>query len=338
MIRQSPNSVRVSPRRPPPSRPTVLLLGRPPRLKMPYGRGARQARATHTPDASEEEASPQKTRAPAAIRKAPAVGGSSSDSGGLSSLQAQELVHAVEEARSSGQGHTDLVVHGWTVRCKRRNNKPRCDIEVRDPLEGVALYSIISLKRHLGLEPGIERVVKRPKSNANASGSTPKPVWVACDACDKWREISSTGGPLPATWYCSMHPDPALASCDVPEASYQEDGMWEYDEAAMLEAAAAEAVAKVEAEAAAETAAAVAAAAASEEEAMEAMIDSAEAVAESAPADEWLQSLRDDLQIREPDSHIAAANDLLSSPQVGGILCRQPACICAPSHPQPHLI
>ena len=296
----------------------MLLLVPPPQPKMPYGRGARQARSMRTQDSSEGEASPPLPRAPAAISKSPCLGGgsSSSDGGALSSLQAQELVHAVEEARKSG--NTDLVVHGWTVRCKRRSNKPRCDIEVRDPLEGVTLYSIVSLKRHLGLEPDAERVVKRPKSSADGSGSTPPPtpVWVACDACDKWRELSSTGGPLPATWYCSMHPDPALASCDVPEASYQEDGgMWEYDEAAMLEAAAEEAVAEVEAEAAAETAAAVAAA---EEEAMGAMIDSAGAVADSAPVDEWLLSVRDALQIREPLSHIAAANDLLSSPQVGG--------------------
>ncbi|EOD21840.1 hypothetical protein EMIHUDRAFT_240867 [Emiliania huxleyi CCMP1516] len=35
-------------------------------------------------------------------------------------------------------------------------------------------------------------------------------LWVACDRCDKWRRLpSGMPGPLPAEWFCWMHPDSA---------------------------------------------------------------------------------------------------------------------------------
>ena len=45
-------------------------------------------------------------------------------------------------------------------------------------------------------------------------------IWVQCDnkECLKWRQLSKqAAASLPEMWYCSMHPDPAFRSCDVPE-------------------------------------------------------------------------------------------------------------------------
>ena len=43
-------------------------------------------------------------------------------------------------------------------------------------------------------------------------------LWVACDRCDKWRRLpSGMPGPLPAEWFCWMHPDPACRVCEAPE-------------------------------------------------------------------------------------------------------------------------
>ena len=56
-------------------------------------------------------------------------------------------------------------------------------------------------------------------------------VWVQCDKCDKWR-VLPPGVHLDADaeWYCEMHPDRALASCDVPEDSSGTD-VWVVGEA-----------------------------------------------------------------------------------------------------------
>ena len=45
-------------------------------------------------------------------------------------------------------------------------------------------------------------------------------IWVQCDnkQCLKWRRLSKqAAASLPEMWYCSMHPDPAFQSCDIPE-------------------------------------------------------------------------------------------------------------------------
>jgi len=118
----------------------------------------------------------------------------------------EELISAVEEARR--QGNADLEVHGWTVKTRRRGTLPRCDIELRGPDGGPTLYSIVSLKRHLGLEGGSTSSSKRPKRSGSehAAGAddeddeedgeaeeadAPEPIWVACDACGKWRRLPS---------------------------------------------------------------------------------------------------------------------------------------------------
>ena len=50
--------------------------------------------------------------------------------------------------------------------------------------------------------------------------------WVACDACEKWRRIpASIVDALGEQdeWFCKDNPDKAMASCDAPEETYEED-------------------------------------------------------------------------------------------------------------------
>ena len=264
--------------------------------------------------------------------------------GGLSAKQADELVAAVEEARR--KGNAEYTVHGWLIKAKRRSNLPRCDIELRDPFKSVTLYSIISLKRHLGLEGGGEPTAKRAKRTGGGSGAGgsadagaeggdegngPEDVWVACDACGKWRKLPGDTGPLPTMWFCHLHPDPLMASCAVAEQSYDDDGgvAWEYDGGGDLDGLG-------EAEDEMEDDGIDAAAAAAEAAAAEEMAAAAAAKApcrggrkgkkrEEEP-DEWLVALQKELQIKEPLTYIAAANDLLNSPQVSRRPCAHTPC------------
>ncbi|EOD23504.1 hypothetical protein EMIHUDRAFT_123683, partial [Emiliania huxleyi CCMP1516] len=51
-------------------------------------------------------------------------------------------------------------------------------------------------------------------------------LWVACDRCDRWRRLpAETPGPLPAKWFCWMHPDPARRQCEAPEDEWEEDSV-----------------------------------------------------------------------------------------------------------------
>ena len=253
--------------------------------------------------------------APSSAPSGAAAGSSTSSSSdrGLTDSQATELVAAAEVARK--KGNEDVVVHGWTIRAKRRNNMPRCDIEIRDPQKQVTLYSIVSLKRHLGLDAS-EPAAKRPRRSSTKEQSDktsmgaasipatkheeeePEDVWVACDACGKWRQLPSTTGPLPPMWFCHLHPDPTYASCAVPEDNYNgDDGKeWEYGGADedILGGDDMDFVAELQA-------------------------DDGNEPGESNGNDDndYLVNLQKELQIREPMSYIAAANDLLSSPQVG---------------------
>ena len=94
----------------------------------------------------------------------------------------------------------------------------------------------------------------RGRRGGDGEGSS----WVACDACGKWRELPSGSGKLPPMWYCHLHPVAAYASCDVPEALYEDDEMlsWDYgmtdrdvgvDPMGSFEAMEAEALAEAEA-------------------------------------------------------------------------------------------
>ena len=265
--------------------------------------------------------------------------------GNLTVQQAEQLIAAVEEARKKGDA--EYTVHGWVIRAKRRSNLPRCDIEVRDPGQRVTLYSIISLKRHLGLEGGGELTAKRPKrtGGAGSSSSSSRPrsapadedaleedgeggaddedenVWVACDACGKWRQLPASGGPLPAMWFCHLHPDAMLASCAVPEESYEMDTnvAWEYeggdnpydDLEGLGEADGDADNAAADEDAPATTGAAAASSSATAERPAKRKKTAAD------EPDEWLVALQVELGIKDPMTYIAAANDLLNSPQVG---------------------
>ena len=51
-------------------------------------------------------------------------------------------------------------------------------------------------------------------------------IWVQCEnkKCLKWRHLAKeAAGSLPDVWYCSMHPNPSLQSCDTPEEQWQLD-------------------------------------------------------------------------------------------------------------------
>ena len=52
-------------------------------------------------------------------------------------------------------------------------------------------------------------------------------LWVACDACGRWRSLGAAGtAPSPSpgvSWVCAQHPDPAVASCDAP-AEEEDEG------------------------------------------------------------------------------------------------------------------
>lgn len=53
--------------------------------------------------------------------------------------------------------------------------------------------------------------------------STDEAIWVQCEnkRCLKWRRIAvEAAGSLPDKWYCSMHPDPSLQSCEAPEEQW----------------------------------------------------------------------------------------------------------------------
>ena len=56
------------------------------------------------------------------------------------------------------------------------------------------------------------------------TGTENATIWVQCDnkKCMKWRRLNkNTTDPLPDMWYCSMHPNSAFQSCDVPEEGWQ---------------------------------------------------------------------------------------------------------------------
>ena len=187
----------------------------------------------------------------------------------------------------------------------------------------------------------------RGRRGGDGEGSS----WVACDACGKWRELPSGSGKLPPMWYCHLHPVAAYASCDVPEALYEDDEMlsWDYgmtdrdvgvDPMGSFEAMEAEALAEAEAEAAAMAAAeakkgrggggrAAAAAAGGGGGGGKGKAKASGSggngngggaanggfVGSSAET-RFLEEIKEELQIREPLTYIAAAHDLLSSPQV----------------------
>ena len=78
----------------------------------------------------------------------------------LSAHEAEAVLDAVEKARTSG-ADTTLTVHGWIVTYQLRKGQssssgaPRGDLHVRPP-QGPPLFSVISVKRKLGLVAGPE--------------------------------------------------------------------------------------------------------------------------------------------------------------------------------------
>ncbi|XP_066299943.1 uncharacterized protein [Branchiostoma lanceolatum] len=49
-------------------------------------------------------------------------------------------------------------------------------------------------------------------------------MWVQCDTCDKWRQLSPETHPqeLPDKWYCQMNKDPNFNSCEAPEVPWDD--------------------------------------------------------------------------------------------------------------------
>ncbi|XP_078661263.1 uncharacterized protein LOC144905461 [Branchiostoma floridae x Branchiostoma belcheri] len=49
-------------------------------------------------------------------------------------------------------------------------------------------------------------------------------MWVQCDTCDKWRQLSPDAHPheLPDKWYCYMNQDPNFNSCEAPEVPWDD--------------------------------------------------------------------------------------------------------------------
>ncbi|XP_078580641.1 uncharacterized protein LOC144864439 [Branchiostoma floridae x Branchiostoma japonicum] len=49
-------------------------------------------------------------------------------------------------------------------------------------------------------------------------------MWVQCDTCDKWRQLSAETHPkeLPDKWYCHMNEDPNFNNCEAPEVPWDD--------------------------------------------------------------------------------------------------------------------
>ena len=52
----------------------------------------------------------------------------------------------------------------------------------------------------------------------------PRNTWLSCDLCGQWRRLGRMkGDALPEQWTCGQNPDPAYASCDVPQELPDDD-------------------------------------------------------------------------------------------------------------------
>ena len=62
---------------------------------------------------------------------------------------------------------------------------------------------------------------KKPKCEHKADPPTLAQLWVACDACGKWRRLvrGTSEAALPAKWLCQMNPERAMADCSAAEAT-----------------------------------------------------------------------------------------------------------------------
>ena len=76
---------------------------------------------------------------------------------GLSEAQIDELFEAIAAMRKAAKA-TEFVKHGWTLQWKVRQNQggsTRGDMCIIDPRDGQKIYSIVGLKRKMGLR-GVE--------------------------------------------------------------------------------------------------------------------------------------------------------------------------------------
>ena len=134
--------------------------------------------------------------------------------------------------------------NGWLMRWKWRSTaashatKVKGDAYFQTPC-GALLRSIADARRWM--ETGGARDAKAEKARkaaAKAERADNKAlealeakehkVWVQCDKCDKWRQLPPDMNDRladDAEWFCEMHPDVELASCDVPDESSGE--AWE---------------------------------------------------------------------------------------------------------------
>mmetsp|Transcript_65 Transcript_65/g.237 ORF Transcript_65/g.237 Transcript_65/m.237 type:complete len:724 (-) Transcript_65:1553-3724(-) len=78
----------------------------------------------------------------------------------------------------------------------------------------------------MGKGGAINRRKDRGKKKAAAPKAEEPLDWVQCTGCDKWRRIpASIVEKLGEEdeWFCKENPDKAMASCDAPEETYEED-------------------------------------------------------------------------------------------------------------------
>mmetsp|Transcript_6479 Transcript_6479/g.9099 ORF Transcript_6479/g.9099 Transcript_6479/m.9099 type:complete len:521 (+) Transcript_6479:49-1611(+) len=60
-----------------------------------------------------------------------------------------------------------------------------------------------------------------PDSNFVEVEATPAQTWIQCEACEKWRPVSSNYI-AHDKWTCKDHPDPAWACCDIPMPDFSD--------------------------------------------------------------------------------------------------------------------
>ena len=84
---------------------------------------------------------------------------------------------------------------------------------------GAAAGHVPSPPKHKAPPPGKSKN-KRDRATMEATD------WIQCDRCQKWRRLAAgvvAALPEDALWTCSMHPDGAWSSCDVPEEAPDDD-------------------------------------------------------------------------------------------------------------------
>ena len=174
----------------------------------------------------------------------------------LTDAEAEELVAHVAAMVKAGVPHTSTL-HNWSITYTTREKKgangaPRGDMCLVEPVSGNKIFSLVSLKRKLGLAPPLpdapppvyaaddweeggvrtsgreakkpklfdieakalrqQMELPKPKPKPKPKPPPPPPAFASCDLCGKWRRVRIA--PLPtARWVCAMNSDAKFNRC-----------------------------------------------------------------------------------------------------------------------------